>query len=71
MAPARDLATPRLAKVLTESWVHHQWLVDMDEMERSGELDRLLDEWGPVDPEVELTDEERRLEELKKSPPPF
>ncbi|WP_087484711.1 HNH endonuclease signature motif containing protein [Brachybacterium massiliense] len=71
VAPARDLATPRLAKVLTESWVHHQWLVDMDEMERSGELDRLLDEWGPVDPEVELTDEERRLEELKKSPPPF
>lgn len=71
VAPARDLASPRLAKTLTESWVQHRWIVDMEEMERSGEFDRLLEEWGPVDPDVELTDEERGLRELEESSPPF
>lgn len=51
--PRGDLLTPRLATALTESWEHHLWLVDMESLERSGEMARLLEEWGPVDPAVE------------------
>ncbi|MGP9538560.1 HNH endonuclease [Brachybacterium sp. AOP43-C2-M15] len=51
--PRTDLATPRLAAALMDSWEHHGWLVQMEEMERCGEIDRILQEWGPADTAIE------------------
>ena len=48
--PRGDLATPRLARALQESWEHHRWHEELEALERSGELERMLREWGPPDP---------------------
>jgi hypothetical protein len=53
VAPRRDLVTPRIAAAMTESWEHHLWLVDMEAMVRNGEMERIHEEWGPVDTAVE------------------
>ena len=50
VSPRRDLVTPRIARALTESWQEHLWHRDLEEMERCGELDRILLEMGPCDP---------------------
>ncbi|WP_394215053.1 HNH endonuclease [Brachybacterium vulturis] len=53
VSPRPDLATPRLATAMWESWEHYQWLCMMEEMERRGEVDRIYREWGPVETAVE------------------
>lgn len=53
VAPRPDLATPRIASALEDSWQHHQWLRMMEEMERNGEVDRIHQQWGPIDTAVE------------------
>ncbi|MDN6400570.1 MAG: HNH endonuclease, partial [Brachybacterium sp.] len=53
VSPRTDLATPRVAAAMVESWEHYEWLCAMDEMERNGEIDRIFAEWGPVETAVE------------------
>ena len=53
VSPRPDLATPRLATAMMESWEHYQWLCLMEEMDRNGENARIHQEWGPVDTVVE------------------
>ncbi len=55
--PRPDLATPRIAAAMTESWEHYRWLSMMEEMERCGEAARIMREWGPVDLEIEDPEE--------------
>lgn len=50
VSPQRDLVTPVIAAHLTSSWEHYLWARELDGLERVGEFDRLLREWGPPDP---------------------
>ena len=73
VSPRPDLATPRLAKAMMESWDHYQWLCMMDEMDRNGEDARIHEEWGPVDTVVEgeFDDEDSERRAPWDTDPPF
>lgn len=53
VSPRPDLATPRLATAMMESWGQYLWHRDMEVLHRCGELERLHQEWGPVDTAIE------------------
>lgn len=73
VSPRPDLATPRLATAMTESWEHYQWLCMMDEMDRNGENARIHQEWGPIDTAVEgeFDDEDTERRAPWDTDPPF
>ena len=71
VAPRPDLATPRIAAAMTESWEHYQWLCAMDEMERCGEMDRIRREEDPVDHAVEDHPDEVERRIRWDGDPPF
>ncbi|WP_422117605.1 HNH endonuclease [Brachybacterium sp. UNK5269] len=50
VSPQRDLLTPAIAAHLVSSWEHYLWTLELEALERAGELDRLQREWGPPDP---------------------
>ena len=50
VTPQRDLVPPVIAAHLSTSWERYRWTLELDALERAGEFDRLLREWGPPDP---------------------
>ena len=55
-----------------ESWEEFCWHRDLDQMQAIGEIDRILQEWGPADPLLDPPpdpDEENR--EYWEQGPPF
>ena len=72
VAPRGDLAAPHHARALMESWEEYCWHRDLDQMQANGEIDRILQEWGPADPLHDPPpdpDEENR--EYWEQDPPF
>lgn len=71
VAPHRDLATPHLAAALMGSWETFCWHRDLAEMQAAGEIDRMLQEWGPEDPlhEEPAGPEEERRRRWEQDPP--
>ncbi|HEX7352186.1 HNH endonuclease signature motif containing protein [Brachybacterium sp.] len=71
--PRGDLATPRLATAMMESWEHHRWITAMEEMQRNGEDERIHREWGPIDTgaDKEWLDEDAARRARWDTDPPF
>lgn len=60
VAPHRDLVSPHIATYLVDSWEQYQWSLELESMVRSGEYDRQIEEWGPMDPALD-SEEDRQL----------
>ncbi|MDN5898859.1 MAG: HNH endonuclease [Brachybacterium sp.] len=73
VSPRPDLATPRVATAMRESWEHYQWLCMTEEMERNGEVERIFREWDPIDTAVEGAhhDEDAARRARWDTDPPF
>lgn len=72
VAPRGDLVTPHHARALMESWDHHSWRRDLAEMEANGEIDRIMQEWGPEDPRHDApVDPEEEQRQYWEQDPPF
>lgn len=71
VAPRGDLAAPHHAKALMESWEEFCWRRDLDQMQANGEIDRIMQEWGPADPlhDPPLDPDEENREYWEQGPP--
>jgi len=71
VAPRGDLVAPHHARALMESWQEHCWHRDLDQMQSSGEIDRIMREWGPADPlhDPPPDPEEERRQHWEQDPP--